>query len=180
MLIDKIREAQQGDRDAMLYLIQKYTPLLKGYSKKMYQEDAFSELTLAFIELIHHIKIQKLTCTADGAITNYIVASVKNIYIACIKDIMREKGRITAWEDFSEQDEYRLSVEFSSSSPDFAFRDFLNEFSCLTEKERQVLLQIYLYGYSAAEIASQLKTSRQNINQIKTRAQNKIKAVLQK
>jgi len=46
VLVDKIREAQRGNQDAMLYLIQKYMPLLNRYSKKLHQEDAYSELHL--------------------------------------------------------------------------------------------------------------------------------------
>ena len=95
MLVDKIREAQQGNQDAMLYLIQKYMPLLNRYSKKLHQEDAYSELTLAFIELIHHIRIDRLISGSDGAITNYIAASVKNAYNAYIKKIMVEKSSST-------------------------------------------------------------------------------------
>lgn len=180
MLIDKICEAQQGNQEAMLYLIQKYTPLLKRYSKKIGQEDAFSELTLAFIELIHHIKIETLTCRSDGAITNYIVTSIKNTYIAHIKEIVQAKGRTTTLEYFTEKDEFQLSNTLMTDSSKFYFMDFLNSFSDLTEKEKRVLLLIYYYECSAAEVADRLKTSRQNINQIKIRAQRKIKSGLQK
>lgn len=180
MLIDKICEAQQGNQDAMLYLIQKYTPLLMRYSKKIYQEDAFSELTLAFIELIYHIKIEKLTCASDGVITNYIVTSIKNTYIAHIKEIMQEKGLTTTLDNFTDKDEFQMSNTHIIESSKSFFMDFLSGFSNLTQKEKEILLLIYYYGYSAAEVADQMKTSRQNINQIKKRAQEKIKAGLQK
>lgn len=180
VLIDKICEAQQGNQDAMLYLIQKYTPLLMRYSKKIYQEDAFSELTLAFIELIYHIKIEKLACGSDGVITNYIFTSIKNTYIAHIKEIMKEKGLITTLDSFTEKDEFQMSNTHMVESSKSYFMDFLSDFPDLTRKEKKVLLLIYYYGYSAAEVADQMKTSRQNINQIKKRAQGKIKSGLQK
>ena len=192
MLVDKIREAQRGNQDAMLYLIQKYMPLLSRYSKKLHQEDAYSELTLAFIELIHHIRIDRLISGSDGAITNYIAASViggaaftggigslKNAYNAYIKKIMVEKDRITALEDFTEQDEFQLLNTLPEKASKFDFLEFLRDFSDLTEKEKQILFLIYYENCSASEIADQMKTSRQNVNQIKVRAQSKIKSKLQ-
>lgn len=179
MLVDEIREAQQGNQDAMLYLIQKYAPLLKHYSKKIYQEDAFSELMLAFIELIQHIRTERLISSADGAITNYIAISVRNAYISCIKKIIEEKDRTKPLEDFTESDEFRLLNALPGKSSEFDFLEFLKDFPNLTEKEKKVLLLIYYDDYSIAEIASLLKTSRQNVNQIKTRAQRKIRLMLQ-
>lgn len=179
MLVDKIREAQRGNQDAMLYLIQKYMPLLSRYSKKLHQEDAYSELTLAFIELIHHIRIDRLISGSDGAITNYIAASVKNAYNAYIKKIMVEKDRITALEDFTEQDEFQLLNTLPEKASKFDFLEFLRDFPDLTEKEKQILFLIYYENCSASEIADQMKTSRQNVNQIKVRAQSKIKSKLQ-
>lgn len=48
----------------------------------------------------------------------------------------------------------------------------------LTEKERMVIYLIYDQGYSATEIAKILGVSRQNINQIKKRAELKIRCHL--
>ena len=45
----------------------------------------------------------------------------------------------------------------------------------LTQREYTILMWIYVDGYSAAEIAKQLRTTRQNINQTKKRAERKLR-----
>ena len=63
--------------------------------------------------------------------------------------------------------------------PQLAARDsyFETEFlqtDGLTEKERLVLALIYQYGFSSAEVARKVHTTRQNVNQIKKRAEKKV------
>ena len=45
----------------------------------------------------------------------------------------------------------------------------------LTEKETYVLEQVYYWGYTAAELAPGMGTSKQNVNQIKLRALGKLR-----
>ena len=92
---------------------------------------------------------------------------------------MVEKDRITALEDFTEQDEFQLLNTLPEKASKFDFLEFLRDFPDLTEKEKQILLLIYYENCSTSKIADQMKTSRQNVNQIKVRAQRKIKSKLQ-
>lgn len=53
MLMEQIVRAQQGCSEDMEALIEKFEPILKKYSRKPFWEDARSDMTLAFIELVH-------------------------------------------------------------------------------------------------------------------------------
>jgi len=46
--------------------------------------------------------------------------------------------------------------------------------------ERNILTDLYYWGYSSAEIARKQGTSRQNVNQIKHRALKKMRKSIQK
>lgn len=46
----------------------------------------------------------------------------------------------------------------------------------LTEKEQSVIVLIYVYQFSSAEIARKTHTTRQSINQCKKRAEQKLRA----
>ena len=55
MISTLIYNAKFGDKLAMEQLLHKFHPLLKKYANKLKYEDALSELTLFFIELVHKI-----------------------------------------------------------------------------------------------------------------------------
>ena len=55
MLIDSIIHAQQGCDSDMMFLVSKFSGILKKYARKLNYEDAEQDLTADFIELIHHI-----------------------------------------------------------------------------------------------------------------------------
>ena len=50
----------------------------------------------------------------------------------------------------------------------------------LTEKERKIIALVYEYQLSSAEIARKLRTTRQNVNQCKKRAELKLRAYYEK
>ena len=76
MLIDSIIHAQQGCDSDMMFLVSRFSGILKKYARKLNYEDAEQDLTADFIELIHHIDIEKLNNTSDGAIVNIRIFSV--------------------------------------------------------------------------------------------------------
>jgi hypothetical protein len=55
MTIDIIVRSQGGDGDATLLLIEKFNPLLKKYAYKLSYDDAYNDLLLNFIELLHNM-----------------------------------------------------------------------------------------------------------------------------
>lgn len=77
MLCKLIKQAQNGDRDALEVLIDKFYPLLKKYASKLNYEDAFAEIILYYIELIKSFDMDGLVCQKDEGIVSYINVSVK-------------------------------------------------------------------------------------------------------
>lgn len=176
MLIGKISNAQQGNQSDMLFLIEKFTPLLRRYARKLHTEDALSELILAFIELVQYFKIDAMKCTSDGAIVNYIAVSIRNEYNMRLRKEVTATEEFVSWDDYIEANLHQAGVINPLDEIDQgSFVEFLSQFSTLSEKEKFVLTAVYQNGYSSTALSEVLQTSKQNINQIKLRAQKKIK-----
>lgn len=91
MLIDSIIHAQQGCDSDMMFLVSKFSGILKKYARKLNYEDAEQDLTADFIELIHHIDIEKLNNTSDGAIVNFLIRSTyhyRTLLLSAPKNIL--------------------------------------------------------------------------------------------
>ena len=76
-----IVRTQQGDPDATEALLLKFDSILKKYSRKLLQEDAYQDLTLALLEMIHALAPERLRCKEDGALVSYIARAVRNSYL---------------------------------------------------------------------------------------------------
>lgn len=174
MLLNLIRAAQDGDQNDMLLLIQKFSPILKKYGKMLKYEDAINDLTLYFIELIHQFDAEKMSSTCDGAIIKYIAKCIYHFYLKLRKKAYSDNN-IVLFDDLSEAQKWGLPQ--LSIYDDVPF-EWIVPANSLTEKERMVIYLIYDQGYSATEIAKILGVSRQNINQIKKRAELKIRCHL--
>ena len=74
----------------MMFLVSKFSGILKKYARKLNYEDAEQDLTADFIELIHHIDIEKLNNTSDGAIVNFLIRSTYHYYV---KRLQKERDR---------------------------------------------------------------------------------------
>lgn len=173
MLVSIIQKAQQNDPDSMLKLISQFKPALHKYGKKLGYEDAFEDLTADFIELVGTLNTSKLDNPSDGAIIKYIHTSVYRFYLKRLHTL-REKGiSCISIEDLTPAQRNSLSLKLSLCENESLTRTLLPE--ALTSKERYVLSAIYEHGATAASIARALHVSRQNINQIKRRAEKKLK-----
>jgi hypothetical protein len=60
MTADLINQSQTGNNDATLALIEKFNTLLKKYAYKLFYDDAYSDLLVDFIELLHNIQLDHL------------------------------------------------------------------------------------------------------------------------
>lgn len=146
----------------MLFLIQRFEPQLKHYSRRLYSEDAQSELTLRFIEIIHAMNLDALRSQGDGTIVAYLAQSVRNAYISLLSSKDKTAEPPVSWEELRE----REALDFS---------ELLDICPELTKKERRVLTLIYFHGYTSAEVARIVHSTKQNINQIKMRALKKLR-----
>lgn len=182
MIKETILLAQRGNQLAMLQLIEKFTPLLSKYTYRLHHEDALNDLTLEFIELIHKISVDKLSNASDGALINYIAVSVRHSYISLLKKILSNSGvdDSCSWETLSDAQQSESNRSYDELGDYQQFLDLLYTYPDLTPKERELLLWVFYYEYSSAEIAQKFSQSRQNINQIKLRAIKKIRKYFNK
>lgn len=174
MLSDLIMSAQTGDKQSMLDLIEKFSPIIKKYGHKLDPEDGVNEITLFFIELIHQFNFSKLKSGSDGVIVSYIEKCVIHFYIKARKGMYND--RTLYWDELPEKS--KAKIELISCQPGSSL-DLAFPLQKLTEKERLVIIQIYEFGFTSAEIAKHLRVSRQNVNQIKKRAEAKIRVLLE-
>ena len=76
------------------------------------------------------------------------------------------------------QQTHEISVsEFPERGQTFEYDGFEDLLKCgqLKDREKELLRKIYKIGYTSAEIARQENISRQSVNQMKTRALQKLK-----
>lgn len=173
MLYKYILQARKKDTDAMLYLIQKFYPLLLKYSSMIHEEDSLSEIILFFLELLHHIPSQLLQPQLEGKLVNYIVVSIRNY------PIHKRKERALLHRTFSTgfQNWYpKYSEPCSYDNHDQLLFDIIKE--PLSNTEYEVIVAIYFYQYSVSQVALFRHISRQAVNQTRIRALKKLKPLL--
>lgn len=175
MTIDIIAKSQAGNGDATLELIQKFNPLLKKYAYKLHYEDAYDDLLIDFIGFLNDMEIENINNKSEGGIVNYVCSSIHSSYI---KRLIRIKPfqKFLLYSELSDAElDYVESI--SSISDTYVEYDAIyNE--KLTRSEARILQLIYLYGYTATEIATYYGISRQAVNQMKKRALGKLKDAL--
>lgn len=86
-LFMRIIKCQSGDEESTKKLCEKFLPIIKKYSNKLYyEEDSLNYMILAFLECIHKIPLycEKFN-ENDGVILSYIEKSMYNSYLRYIK-----------------------------------------------------------------------------------------------
>lgn len=163
------RLASAGSEDALLILIDRFSPLFKKYARKFDYEDTYSELQLYFIALIQKFPAHAQNWN-DGQTVAYLAKSIRTAYIK-----------------LSQQNNFRENklLEFN---PDIMDRPdeqnteqtiFLQEIlTLLNDSQKEILFLHYIEGYSIQEIAKLQGKSRQAINKTKNQALNILKKQL--
>ena len=176
MLIDLIRSAQKDDEHAMLQLINRFDKLFQKYGRKLRYENAKNDLIVDFIELIKTFDFEKINNTSDGAIVNFLVKSTYRFYLKHLEIFMNKSNMEVPLCDLDSSQvqilERRLAMQDSLSVSELFPKNVL------TLKEQKILIAIYQEGRSVSDVAAFLHVSRQNINQIKKRAESKIRKKL--
>lgn len=91
MIIDDVRSSQKGDQQAVLDLINKFSPALKKYARKLETEDAYYDLQVEFLDLILNLDCSKLRETGDGAMVQYLSQSIYHAYIKLLRQLIDNK-----------------------------------------------------------------------------------------
>jgi hypothetical protein len=86
-LYSNVMRCKKKDRDALLEMVTKFSPLIKKYSYLLNYSDAEQDVTTAFIEVVKNMPLEKIALSNDGNtyILSYIKKSIKNKYILLSK-----------------------------------------------------------------------------------------------
>ncbi len=173
MTAELIFRSQGGNSDSTIALINKFNPLLKKYSYQLHYDDAYNDLLVDFIDLLHNIKLDSVYHKCEGGLVSYISKSIQSSYIKKLAALKKLRNFIPE-SNFAEEELY--SLEAVSAVNDIYFEyEFPGIERVLTKPETDVIKMIYLMEYSVCETAQELGTSRQAVNQMKNRALKKLK-----
>jgi len=177
MIKELINQSQADDSGATLTLIKKFNPLLKKYAKRLYYDDAYNDLLLDFIELLHNIRLDRIRGPSEKFLVSYICTSIRSSYIKRLIDLKRLRGFVP-YSALSDNELY--SVEAASAATDSYFElEMTGINQVLTKLELSIIKMIYLMGYTVTETADIYGISRQAVNQTKKRALQKLEKWLQ-
>lgn len=172
MTVDLVVQLQKGDKEAALALINKFDPLLKKYAYKLYYEDAYDDLLIDFIELLNHIRLDRIRDTSEGILVSYICKSIRSSYIKRLITLKRLHNFVP-YSDLSDSERY-YALAASASFDNYSILELTGIDNVLTESELSVVKMIFLLGYTVAETASVYGITRQAVNKTKKRALQKL------
>lgn len=177
MIEELINQSQAGCSGSTLKLIKKFNPLLKKYAKKLYYDDAYNDLLLDFIELLHNIRLERIRGPDEEFLVSYICTSIRSSYIKRLISLKKLRNYVP-YSALSEGQLYY--AEAASATSDLYLRlEIIGFENVLTESELSIIKMIYLLDYTVTETADIYGISRQAVNQTKKRALQKLEKWLQ-
>ena len=159
-----------GEEKYFEELLERFSPLIKAYAKKLYYleyEDSLQELTLALYEAVRKIP----SADDEHGCISYINRSVVNKFTKLYRNSV-EIQNIQAYSiplDDSDSHDYQHDYEADKC---ISLVDLENTLKSKSPMERQIL-SLLMQGYSDKEIAARLGYTKQYINRIKKRIWNK-------
>ncbi len=157
-----IHESQSGNKQATERLYTMFLPLLKKYAQKIGNEDALSDLTLSFLQMLKKMPIQDSDLASDDKyILSYISLSVKNAYIQI--NMNKEKyqnNNIFVLDDEEYMGECKqLNIEFITVSMMCGEMERL-----LSRNDYYIIIEKFINGRTEEDIANTFGISKQAIN----------------
>ena len=158
-----VKQAQRGDADAFVALIEKYKMDLYKVAKACLKNeedvaDVMQETTLSAWEHIGELKKAA-----------YFKTWLTRILINNCNNVLRERKRCIATEDFS------MQGEEPQAKTDAEFYEML---SCLPEKYKHIFLLYYGQGFRTREIAEILDLSENTVKSRLRRGRESLKSQL--
>lgn len=174
-LFNLIDNAQKGNKESMQKLFVMFTPLLKKYSNRTINEDAFSELTLSFLQCIKKIPLEKVDFKNDAKyILSYINFSIKNAYIHLNIETGKYKDKNIFYDEFNDLGSYNINNVLE----DFFLFNQLK--LILTDDEYKLVYLRYKLVYSDIEIGQMMGITRQAVHKKLKKIYNKIQKSIYK
>ncbi len=169
-LYQLINMIQDGDKNALFEVINKFNPLINKLSRKLNYEEANTDLVILFIQLLKSMNLTNFNPSIEGKLISFLNKSMNNKTIDLFKKNVIRKEKSVA-----------LNLDILSIEVDMDTKIFINQIlnsNVITEKQKIVLKKSYLYGFSDHEIANSLNISRQAVNRTRNRALNSIRKYL--
>lgn len=158
-----------GNEDYFEKLLQRFSPLINAYARKLYYleyEDILQELSIALYEAV-----RKITVTDDEyACISYIKKSVVNKFTKLYHEsveIQRIQANSVSLESTDNRD-YRHDYETDNCISKVDLENTLKDKAPIERK----ILYLLMRGYSDQEIAVELGYTRQYVNRLKKRIWN--------
>ena len=174
-----IELAKQDDDEAMMDLIDTFTPIIKKYTRIMnYDEDFKSDIILKFIQVIKNdLNFDEFDEINDYIILKYIQTTIYHHYIA----LSKHYNKINISESsYDNEIIYNLSDAIEVTNDNHMDKILLEIIeSNLTKKEFKCVYFIIFKGYTAVEVSNMLGITKQAVNQCKKRALEKLKKIYQ-
>lgn len=171
----KIKKYKKNPNKAELnQLINLFNPLINKYSNKTnlnFREDFKQELKLELFILITKIANENIEFKEDKYLLNYIKKTMFNKYLFLLKKYKNFESEIMS----NEQNISNIPYE-KDFNVNLSFDEIIK---ILNEKEKMIIINHYKYDIKISKIAEKTNLSRQNINQIKLRALDKLKNKLE-
>jgi len=174
MIFNNVTRSQNGDKQAMLWLVSKFDPALKKYARKLNTKDGYNDLVADFLDAILHINCTKIKNKNDGAMVNYLTHSIYHAYIKLMQKQISACPSVCI-DHIPEQLLQTSSADLSDGCFTFDI-----PYDLLTKSERKILYLTEIQGYSAADVGRMWGTSRQNISRTRNRGLNKLRTYLTK
>lgn len=171
--VDVIKRCKKNDQQAILFLIGQFDPILRKYSRLLYQDDAKQELILSLLETIMQIPLSKIK--NDSQVVSYISKSIRYKYIYLSKRKM-EKNHSEC--ELNEDIAHNAISQHEDQDWDtnIVLKESINS---LSKKQQNIVILRYIYGFKDIEIAMILHISRQAVSKARVKALEKLRAILQ-
>lgn len=161
-----INKIKGQDMSVFFQIFEEFKRLILFYGNKLGYEDAASELTLFFIELLYEINLEKFPSDNGEELHKYIAVSIKNKYIA----LSMEREKILKLESTLFEECCGITHKYEDNAC------ISRGISRLNDAQRLVFFYHFIYGFSIAEIAEYPDISRQAVNKTK----NQVLLILRK
>lgn len=168
-LNELISKYQKGD-ERNIYLIEKMLDTKINYIGKKFGEDIQSEMLIQFPKKLKNINVKTIKEYDMEHSKNYIGKIMSNLSL----DIYRKEKRVIKntylVSDYSLfENNQQLQMNFQSN---LEIKDLIDK---LSAKEKTVITRRYIYNDSIIDIAKDMGVSRQWVNQINSKALDKLK-----
>lgn len=169
-------EAKNSNENATLEIIDFFKPIIdKHVRQSKYSEDVRSELTLHLIEIIKTLDLDKLRCSTDFALINYIKKSLYHCYLNISMTEQQRRQKENHYEDDDLIDLLGADTDAENAENDILL-DLLMK-SVLTEKEYICIKLMVIRELSASQAGKILGITKQTANTTKLRGIKKLRKV---